>query len=53
MAVLDKQVRGRDHPPVRRANHGGVIADPDDLATPGGHERLDRRNEAEFAQVSD
>jgi len=53
MAVLDQQVHCRDQWPVRRPEHGSVIADADQLRLTAGGQRLDRGNEAKLPQVSD
>src|SRR5262249_17588995 len=50
---LDEQVRGRYHPPVRRADHGRVIADAEDLGGADGQQSLDRGDETELTQVID
>jgi DNA-binding Lrp family transcriptional regulator len=53
MAVLDQQVHGRDHPPVGRPEHRGVVTDSDQLGGAGRGQRLDLGDEPELPQVGD
>jgi DNA-binding Lrp family transcriptional regulator len=55
MAAFEQEVRGGDHPAVRRRQHGGVVADPDQGLLAGRQprgQRVDQPELTELAQIT-
>lgn len=53
MPAFNQKIRAGDHPPVRGAEHGTVIADADEQGFCAWQPGRQRRDEAEFPQVCD